>query len=41
LLNVIVKIYKPKRIIIERLDFRSPELSKRLNRLIQDLARNI
>jgi len=35
LLNVIVKIYKPKRIIIERLDFRSPELSKRLNRLIQ------
>jgi transposase, IS605 OrfB family, central region len=35
LLNVIVKIYKPKRIIVERLDFRSPELSKRLNRLIQ------
>jgi transposase, IS605 OrfB family, central region len=35
LLNVIVKIYKPKRIIVEKLDFRSPELSKRLNRLIQ------
>jgi len=35
LLNVIVKIYKPKRIILEKLDFRSPELSKRLNRLIQ------
>ena len=35
LLNVIVKIYKPKRIIVEKLDFRSSELSKRLNRLIQ------
>jgi len=35
LLNVIVKIYKPKRIIVEKLDFRFPELSKRLNRLIQ------
>jgi transposase, IS605 OrfB family, central region len=35
LLNVIVKIYKPKRIIVEKLYFRSPELSKRLNRLIQ------
>jgi transposase, IS605 OrfB family, central region len=35
LINVIVKIYKPKRIIVEKLDFRSPELSKRLNRLIQ------
>jgi transposase, IS605 OrfB family, central region len=35
LINVIIEIYKPKRIIVEKLDFRSPELSKRLNRLIQ------
>jgi putative transposase len=41
LINVIIEIYKSKRIIIERLDFRSPELSKELNRLIQNLARDI
>jgi len=39
LINVIVKIYKPKRIIIERLDFRSPELSKRMNRMIQNFGK--
>lgn len=39
LINVIIKIYKPKRIIIERLDFRSPELSKRLNRMIQNFGK--
>jgi putative transposase len=39
LINVIVKIYKPKRIIVEKLDFRSPELSKRLNRLLQNFGK--
>jgi len=39
LLNVIVKIYKPKRIIVEKLDFRSPGLSKRLNRMIQNFGK--
>jgi putative transposase len=39
LINVIIKIYKPKRIIVERLDFRSPELSKELNRLIQNFGK--
>jgi len=39
LINVVIKIYKPKRIIIERLDFRSPELSKRLNRMIQNFGK--
>jgi len=39
LLNVIVKIYKPKRIIVEKLEFRSPELSKRLNRLVQNFGK--
>jgi len=32
LINVIVEIYKPKRIIVEKLDFRSPELSKRMKK---------
>jgi putative transposase len=39
LINVVIKIYKPKRIIIERLDFRSPELSKRMNRIIQNFGK--
>jgi len=39
LINVIIEIYKPKRIIIERLDFRSPDLSKRLNRMIQNFGK--
>jgi putative transposase len=39
LINIIVKIYKPKRIIIERLDFRNPKLSKELNRLIQNFGK--
>jgi len=39
LINVIIKIYKPKKIIIERLDFRSPELSKKMNRMIQNFGK--
>ncbi len=33
-LNRIVEIHKPKRIVVEKLDFRSPELSRRMNRLL-------
>jgi putative transposase len=32
-LNRIVDIYKPAEIVVERLDFRSPELSRRMNRV--------
>ena len=39
LINIIIKIYKPKRIIIERLDFRSLELSKRMNRMLQNFGK--
>jgi hypothetical protein len=39
LINIIIKIYKPKRIVIEKLDFRSPELSKRMNRMIQNFGK--
>ncbi|QWK13352.1 MAG: transposase [Aquificota bacterium] len=39
LLNRLVNLYKPKMIIVEKLDFRSPELSKRMNRLIQNFGK--
>jgi transposase, IS605 OrfB family, central region len=39
LINVVIKIYRPKRIIVERLDFRSPELSKRMNRMVQNFGK--
>lgn len=34
-LNKIVEMYKPAKIVIEKLDFRNPGLSRRMNRLIQ------
>jgi len=37
--NRIIQIYKPKVIVLEKLDFRSPELSKRLNRLISNFGK--
>jgi len=37
--NRIIDIYKPKVIVLEKLDFRSPELSKRLNRLISNFGK--
>jgi transposase, IS605 OrfB family, central region len=39
LLNRLIKIYRPKKIVVEMLDFRSPDLSKRLNRLVQDFGK--
>ncbi|MEJ5300277.1 MAG: zinc ribbon domain-containing protein [Thermodesulforhabdaceae bacterium] len=38
-LNRIVDLYKPANLIIEKLDFRSPGLSRRMNRLVQNLGR--
>lgn len=40
-LNRLVNLYKPKKIVIERLDFRNPELSRRLNRLIQNFGKGV
>jgi len=37
--NRIIQIYKPKVIVLEKLDFRSPDLSKRLNRLISNFGK--
>jgi putative transposase len=39
LLNRLINLYKPMKIIVEKLDFRSPELSKRMNRLIQNFGK--
>ncbi len=39
LINRLINLYKPAKIIVERLDFRSPDLSKRMNRLIQTFGK--
>ena len=38
-LNRLINLYKPMKIVVEKLDFRSPELSKRMNRLIQNFGK--
>lgn len=38
-LNRLVNTYKPKQIVVEKLNFTGPNLSKRLNRLIQNFGR--
>lgn len=40
-LNRLVKQNKPKELILESLDFRNPELSKRLNRIISNCGRGV
>ncbi len=40
-INRLTDIYKPKVIIVERLDFRNQKLSKRLNRLINNFGKRI
>ncbi len=40
-INRLIEIYKPKTIIVEKLDFRNTELSKRLNRLISNFGKRI
>ncbi|MEM4959348.1 MAG: hypothetical protein QXX12_05675, partial [Nanopusillaceae archaeon] len=34
-----IEVHRPKKIVVEKLDFRSPELSKRMNRLIQNFGK--
>ena len=41
ILNQVVKLYKPGEIVIERLLFKSMNLSKRLNRILSNFGRNI
>lgn len=38
-LNRIVKLYAPKKIVIERLNFQNANLSKRLNRILQNFGK--
>jgi putative transposase len=38
-LNRLINLYKPMKLVVERLDFRSAELSKRMNRLIQNFGK--
>ena len=40
-INRIIAIYKPKEIVIEKLNFQSPKLSKRLNRILQTFGKGI
>ncbi|WP_448587438.1 RNA-guided endonuclease TnpB family protein [Thermocrinis sp.] len=39
ILNRVMELYKPAKLVVEKLDFRSPELSKRMNRLIQSFGK--
>ena len=39
--NKLIKLYRPARIIVEKLDFKSPHLSKRMNRLVQLFGKGI
>ena len=40
-INRIIKLYKPQKIIIEKLNFQSPKLSKRLNRILSKFGKSI
>ncbi len=40
-LNRIVKLHAPAELVVERLDFRSPDLSARMNRLVQNCGRAV
>ena len=40
-LNLLVEQGRPKELVLERLDFRNPDLSRRLNRIIQNCGRSI
>ena len=40
-LNRLVDLYKPAEVVVERLDFRNPNLSKRFNRLISRFGKSI
>ncbi len=38
-INRLIEVHRPKKIVVEKLDFRSSELSKRMNRLIQNFGK--
>ncbi len=40
-LNRVVRVQRPGRIVVEKLDFRNPELSRRMNRLVSNAGRRI
>ena len=40
-LNKIVKLYKPAEIVIEKLDFNNPNLTKRMNRLVRVFGKGL
>jgi putative transposase len=40
-INKLIKNNKPKEIIVERLNFTSPKLSKKLNRMLSNFGKNI
>lgn len=40
-LNRMLEVRKPREIVIESLDFRSPDLSRRMNRLVQNFGRTV
>lgn len=40
-INRIVALYQPKEIIIEKLNFQSPKLSRKLNRILQNFGKKI
>ena len=40
-INRMIKLYMPKEIVIERLNFQSPKLSKRLNRILQNFGKGV
>jgi putative transposase len=41
LMNRIVEMKRPARLVVERLDFRNPDLSARMNRLLQNCGRKV
>ena len=40
-LNRLVKVHRPRELVLESLNFRSPELSKRMNRIVQNCGRGV
>jgi putative transposase len=40
-LNRIVEVHKPAKIVVEKLDFRNPNLSRRMNRLLSKCGRGV
>ena len=41
ILNRVVEMYRPQKIVVEKLDFRNSELSRKMNRLLSTCGRNV